>query len=175
MSKYTCNISISFSICKNYGHLTFIKMSQQVPSVYFQLFLVLWNATIYFSGLVTDRSKNDCPFLLFISSSFLHVYINYYNYIFSLKTLIVIYVVYFSSRSRHDLALVSRSVWARCEIVSGKAVWTCKLNVFKVSNEVYGVCNSHKDTNQVGLSKKIWTSYVTHIYKCNGFQLNFWV
>ena len=98
-----------------------------------------------------------------------------YNYIFSLKTLIVIYVVYFSSRSRHDLGLVSRSVWARCEIVSGKAVWTCKLNVFKISNEVYGVCNSHKDTNQVGLSKKIWTSYVTHIYKCNGFQLNFWV
>ena len=83
MSKYTCNISISFSICKNYGHLTFIKMSQQVPSVYFQLFLVLWNATIYFSGLVTDRSKNDCPFLLFISSSFLHVYINFSLHVLS--------------------------------------------------------------------------------------------
>ena len=83
MSKYTCNISISFSICKNYGHLTFIKMSQQVPSVYFQLFLVLWNATIYFSGLVTDRSKNDCPFLLFISTSFLHVYINFSLHVLS--------------------------------------------------------------------------------------------
>ena len=111
MSKYTCNISISFSICKNYGHLTFIKMSQQVPSVYFQLFLVLWNATIYFSGLVTDRSKNDCPFLLFISSSFLHVYIN-----FSLHVLSFSHYLHLKKARKQDCPKVRVNKWELIQI-----------------------------------------------------------
>ena len=111
MSKYTCNISISFSICKNYGHLTFIKMSQQVPSVYFQLFLVLCNATIYFSGLVTDRSKNDCPFLLFISSSFLHVYIN-----FSLHVLSFSHYLHLKKARKQDCPKVRVNKWELIQI-----------------------------------------------------------
>ena len=111
MSKYTCNISISFSICKNYGHLTFIKISQQVPSVYFQLFLVLWNATIYFSGLVTDRSKNDCPFLLFISSSFLHVYIN-----FSLHVLSFSHYLHLKKARKQDCPKVRVNKWELIQI-----------------------------------------------------------
>ena len=85
MGKYTCSVSISFGICKNYGHLTFIKMSQHQTSA-FCLFSTIFSTlkcNSLFSGLVTNKSKNGCPFLLFISSSLLHVCIYFYLHVHS--------------------------------------------------------------------------------------------
>ena len=84
---------------------------KQVPSVYFQLFLVLSNATLYFSGLVTNKSKNDCAFLLFISSSFLHVYIN-----FSLHVLSFSHYLHLTKARKQDCPKVRVNKWELIQI-----------------------------------------------------------
>ena len=84
---------------------------KQVPSVYFQLFLVLWNLTLYFSGLVTNKSKNGCPFLLFISSSLLHVCIY-----FSLDVHSFSHHLHLKKDRKEDCAKVRGNKWELVQI-----------------------------------------------------------